>query len=1582
MCRFYFLGDDDLLEILSQSKNPQAVQPHLSKMFDAIKKISFNDEGDEVHGVVSPELEEMSLDKPFKARSEVERWLVKLEEQMRSTLWRETKDAVADYTGRPAELSDFIMDHISMVVLTVMQVYWAQQVEACLQMERPVKKMKAFYQERVTELESMADMTRLDLAKNSRIALCCCITVFVHARDVVSDTMIAENINSVSAFGWAKQLRYVWDPEVGIGGNCLVKMTNSVFQYGYEYLGCQPRLVITPLTDRVYITITGAIHLSLGAAPSGPAGTGKTESTKDLAKAMAYQCIVYNCSEGVTYLMIAKFFSGLVQTGAWACFDEFNRINIEVLSVIAAQMLTIRNGLLSKKSRFMFEGREISLIPTVGVIITMNPGYAGRTELPDNLKVLFRTVAVMVPDYQLIAEVILFSEGYYGAKNLSVKMRQLYKLSSEQLSAQDHYDFGMRAVKSVLVMAGGLKRANPDLPEEVCLIRAMVESNVPKFLAADIPLFNAIVSDLFPGVVVPAQSHGELAVALDKEVTSRGLQATEGFMNKIQQFYETCIVRHGVALVGPAGSGKTEIRSILAATLTKLRESGSSNAVCQLVKQYELNPKSITMRELYGFADPITSEWSDGIVANFARICIKDTSEDHKWIIYDGPIDTLWIESMNSVLDDSKLLCLDSGERIKLNNTIHMIFEAQDLAVASPATVSRLGMVYVDAAVLSWDTPLKSFLSNRYEDCGLPDEMPEVYKELVAELYNTHLAAAIDAVRNGMKELMPSLDGNLVSSMSSLLRTMLKFGGSKEEGVNWVAPEQDVRELLLCIWAFCLIWGVGGNLATHSQADFDVFFRKELKQVPIGVEFTVFGYFVDFETREFRSWLDIVPAFTYNPAAPFFSILVPTIDTVRFSMLLETNLLVSKPVLFTGTSGVGKSVMVNDSLTNLQTTKALASFPLQFSAQTSSNRTQLMIEAKLEKKRRGVLGPPAGRERIVLFVDDLNMPKLEEFGAAPPIELLRQILSQHGAYDRTKLAWTEYTGLVQVAACGEPSGGRSIVTPRLLRFFHMLCVPQVADQSMVMMFKSILSNFLANSPFSVAVKGLAHTVVQATIALYSTIVISLLPTPARCHYTFNLRDVAKVFQGMLKVKPRSVTNEDAMVKLWIHESMRSFHDRLIDNDDKQFFYKTIIEILGSSFSYRGDTETLFDQPPIWGDYIKGVGTPEEDRLYEQIKDQNRLKTVLNDYLEDYNLGSSKPMSLVLFQDCIDHMSRVARIVAQPRGNALLVGVGGSGKQSVTRLASHVAGAACEGIELTRNYNLENFREDLKELFFRAGLEGENVAFLLNGSQIVDESFLEDINNVLNSGEVPSLFEHEDRIRILEGMGPYMKEHNLSEGVDNCYRYFISRVRDNLHICLCMSPVGASFRTRCRMFPSLVNCTTIDWFTEWPSEALHSVAKHFLSQMDLGSTELIDPICQMCIDVHNSVISEQKLFFQQLQRIFYITPTSYLDFIQLYQSNLDTKRGSLGKVRDKLFNGLQKLAETEAVIADLEATITKLQPVLVEKSAEAVNILELVAVETEKANIVRTKVSSEEKVVGVQAAEANQIAAEAQVTNHC
>lgn len=197
---------------------------------------------------------------------------------------------------------------------------------------------------------------------------------------------------------------------------------------------------------------------------------------------------------------------------------------------------------------------------------------------------------------------------------------------------------------------------------------------------------------------------------------------------------------------------------------------------------------------------------------------------------------------------------------------------------------------------------------------------------------------------------------------------------------------------------------------------------------------------------------------------------------------------------------------------------------------------------------------------------------------------------------------------------------------------------------------------------------------------------------------------------------------------------------------------------------------------------------------------------------------------------------------------MLVGVGGSGKSSLTRFATFMGGFKIFSIELTRGYGTNEFREDLKKLYRTAGIDGEPVVFLFSDTQIVTESFLEDINNMLNSGEVPGMFAQDEKDRLVNDIRDWVGSQGGNTSKDGCYAAFVNRVRDNLHIVLTMSPVGEAFRARCRLFPSLINCCTIDWFSAWPEDALLSVSQKFLAGTDLGGEETKNALAQMCVTV--------------------------------------------------------------------------------------------------------------------------------------
>ncbi|GCB71828.1 hypothetical protein scyTo_0001714 [Scyliorhinus torazame] len=603
------------------------------------------------------------------------------------------------------------------------------------------------------------------------------------------------------------------------------------------------------------------------------------------------------------------------------------------------------------------------------------------------------------------------------------------------------------------------------------------------------------------------------------------------------------------------------------------------------------------------------------------------------------------------------------------------------------------------------------------------------------------------------------------------------------------------------------------------------------------------------------------------------------------------------------------------------------------------------------------------------------MPKLDRYGSQSPIELLRQYQDFGGFYDREKLFWKEIQEVTIAAACAPPGGGRNPVTPRFIRHFSMLCLPTPSEHSLKQIFQAILNGFLAE--FTLGVKQCSISIVEAAVEIYHRMSVDLLPTPAKSHYVFNLRDLSKCIQGILQCNPGTVRTDQQIFRLFCHECQRVFHDRLINNEDKHYFINMLCELSGKHFSAQLEPSYFLTSPIIFGDFMK-IGADKADRLYEDLLNYQKLKSTLQDYMDDYNMTSPKEMKLVFFQDAIEHVSRIARMIRQERGNALLVGVGGTGKQSLTRLAAHICNYKCFQIELSRGYNYDSFHEDLRKLYKLAGVEDKDTVFLFTDTQIVAEEFLEDINNILNSGEVPNLFEKDELEQVLAATRPKAKDAGVSEGNrDEVFQFFINRVRQKLHIVLCMSPVGDAFRARCRMFPSLVNCCTIDWFVQWPREALLSVSKNFFANIDLGSDEMKEKFSEMCVQVHTSVNDKAEQYYAELRRRYYTTPTSYLELINLYLAMLEEKRKELISARDRVKNGLTKLLETNVLVDKMQIDLSALEPILQQKSIDVNALMETLSVDHEEADQIRKVVQEDEVLAKSKAADTQAIADDAQ-----
>jgi dynein heavy chain len=297
-------------------------------------------------------------------------------------------------------------------------------------------------------------------------------------------------------------------------------------------------------------------------------------------------------------------------------------------------------------------------------------------------------------------------------------MTVLYKLSKEQLSKQYHYDFGLRALKSVLVMAGQLKRQYSDLPEDIVLMRALRDMNMPKFVFEDVPLFSGLINDLFPGIKAERVGYEDLNGHIIDYLEKCGNKHSDEELffkqvDKVVQLFETMQTRHTTMVVGPTGAGKSVIIDTLAAA-----QKSFWNATTVI---FTINPKMITLNELYGVLDPDSRDWTDGLLSKIFKDMNQDLApgkDERRWILYDGDVDAVWVENMNSVMDDNRILTLANGDRIRLLKHCAMLFEVFDLQYASPATISRCGMVFVDAKNLGYAPYFERWVQQKKDKYG------------------------------------------------------------------------------------------------------------------------------------------------------------------------------------------------------------------------------------------------------------------------------------------------------------------------------------------------------------------------------------------------------------------------------------------------------------------------------------------------------------------------------------------------------------------------------------------------------------------------------------------------------------------------------------------------------------------------------------------------------------------------------------------------------------------------------------------------------------------------------------------------
>ncbi|XP_050730386.1 dynein axonemal heavy chain 7-like [Eriocheir sinensis] len=1649
--RLFFLSNEELTALLCE-RDPSALEQHLRKCFDGVFSLHLDLENN-VEAVGSKEGEVVPLANKLAtthASSSIENWLLQFQETLTYTLKMKVGEG-ADTWGRRGggtgnDLDALLPPWPLQVILTLRHVFWTAEVhQAICGGTLALQECLARLQGEVERCVSLVQQTSLEAALSPpasgplspsppvsprasippsaspvpspspaspsstpipgsspphpplastpvptavvsaaalrsaprRHALSTLILGAVYARDVLQE-MVEQEVTSEESFTWLAQLRlYLREAEVE------AQLLHCGLPWGWEYVGARGKLVVTPLTSRAHHALASAFHAHLGGAPEGPAGTGKTETVKDLARSLAINCLVFNCSDDLDYISMGQFFSGIAASGSWACFDEFNRLEVGVLSVAAQQILTLVTARRECRDTFVLDGgKPLSLDPRGFLAVTMNPNYPGRVPLPDNLKMLLRPVSMMVADYQSIAEVSLLAGGFLHARPLATRLVGVMEQASQMLEPHNHYDFGMRAVKTVLLVAERLRMTFPAWSETEVVVRALRQVNHPKLVAHDTRTFEDILCDFFLELPpTPRAPLDTLTSCIEKVCEAEGLQLNDEFLQKMVQLYETLKERHGVMVVGPPTSAKTTTIKTLAKALSLLDPE-------RPVTLEVINPKTVTPAQLIGSLDPASREWSDGLLTK----ALRRGKRERCWLVLDGPADASWVEDLNTALDDSRKLCLPSGETLPLPTQMAVIFEVLDLSQASLASVSRCGVVFVGSNTLSWPALLHSWLHAHSEDAWWKEHTP-----LLKDLATWILPPTLDFALRQCSYLLPPSEISLVRSLFPLMDTIV------QDAMQDAAVSQKDSAKLGPTWttaAFlsAVTWSLGGGLTAASKDTFSDFFRRlamgynpdfpapaSVGQIgcPYPVECTVFDLMFDAKQRSFwRPWTEVIKHAECPETTNISTILVPTVESARLEYLLDVCGRAVGGVLVVGEGESGRKVTMQHYLKGLPTASVdTVTFPVTPAATALPLKSQVM--KRLEVRPSGAWGARGGR-RLVVLVEDLHLAAEDQHRARPLHEAVREALQQNTWVEEQGTGRRALEGITWFGGVSLKAGGQ--LEPRCQASHMVVTAHSLPQATLNRIFTTQLNIFLRSGGFVPDMFTVVAGIVEGTMTvLRHTQASTAASTIASSHHVFNLSTAARVIHSVSFLRKEAMETKRHFVRLWVHETYREFCDQLTEESEVGPIFTILVNTIRSSF--RDKIHVIFDklcnedgsvteaclERACWGVIGATVDTPIAERRYEEVTDLGQLQHTITAFTQHYNTCHSSPLNLVTFKHMVGQVARISRVLGRAGGHLLLVGAGGSGRRSLTRLAAHICGHTLLLPAITPHDDYSEVREAVKEAVMRAGVDEQATVVVVGDAALHHPSVLHLVNTLILTGDAPNILSPEDRSYLRERLRLFLEGREVTES--EVWEEQERRVKELVHIVVTCLPSPNLHHTLTH-YPAFTTRVTINFFKRWPEKALVRVGEHYLEEVSLRRS-MRDTVISAATLIHQLAREESERVQEKGGWCPPVTPSSYLHLLQEFRGLFTSRQATTSAFRKKYLSGLDKLAFAASQISVMQEMLASLGP-QIEEAAEGVsNMMQLIEQESMEVEARRKLVAIEEEEAGVHTARARQLQEECQ-----
>jgi len=1569
--RLFFMSNKEFIKVITESDRIKAVTYCLQKCFASVKDMLVVVEGEETRptGIISAEGEEFKT-KPItkKVSDSIDTVLKPIEETLKKDLKDKIKSYVSAMLDKEVPRTELVLASMGQAAFIGEGVVFTSNTETVIEEDEEYEdNMDTLVEEQVrasidlgkmlTQAGSVPEIASkgivLDEAK--KLSIQALIVQFIHYRDLI-EFLKNNDAHGANCFIWQQQLRYYIQVDI------YAKQLDATFEYGCEYLGVRNPAPITPTVERCWISFTNALRNKFWSTVVGAPGVGKIKTIQDLAAALGKFCYPYVCTPDTTTHALDKLLIGTAGSQCWLIIEKANDLQYGVLSAFAHKLLTIRQLLLEDKNEWSPNAplnsasinlaKPVAIAPKVlaqfnncpyfDIFFIVDPTSSNKITVPHTIKNLFRPISVTTIDYAIAAEAWLYSFGFYASNFLSARLEKFMKCAKEILEMEGiNNDLSLRTLYYIVKAAGSLKLLQPENKYEnshmVSAIKSVFQARLSDPHLANIEKIAKIIFQEAEIKPVPS----EISI-FTKEIVEQAkkncLAEYDGdIIPKLAELHNIFKNKSGCVIVGDASSGKTKLLKLILECYKLLYASTGekSEMITVFTKAYE-------KPELYGHFEG--KDWVEGILADSLSKIVNIKNTKCLSVLHcDGPLDPIWIEQLQSAFESRKKLTLANGDFICLHSLSKVVFEVENLKNASPATLSKTGVIYLPKETLMPKNIISSWLNKLKANEKWKKTYDKIQAHLISlinGLFNLGLEARNSIAK--IKEEKIQLSDNSIA---------IAFCNMFEAAYSAIEPEiadkkdlteEKIKKFIGKIVVFSIAWALGGNLPSTKLKKIDDFIEENASMGDKPKETSCFDAYVKLRTEftEFAPWTDLAPifranepnsptdpesAFAYSLERPFTQMFVPTKQLLRYKWLIETLAKDGKNVLIYGESGSGKTLLANCALSAYPKIDALSAqkqaeqvkknetkfkkVNTSFTWHTTSKTLYEIIEERLDKKRKNLYSAPVGK-RAAVFIDDVNLPKSDNYGNIPILESLRGMLEKRGYYDKSRFYWKHISKTAFVCAASPAIGGRKEISERFMRHFNVFYLNSTGYTEIRNLFETVISAHF--NDFKKEYSVVKSSYLDAVLEIHDIMTQKFPGNPRNPHYLLSIKDACKVLSGLLLGKPQTIESTDEYAKLIISEFCRVYSDRLVTKKDQTEFIHEMDKIIEKHLSGKWKLESTTSV--IFTGMMSGdIGE------YKEVKNWRDVQKKLEEEQDRYNADLDNPefkdkmedqplpkMNLVFFKEAVEFIIKISRILAIPRTHLLNIGPYYMGRHSLIFMAASIH----HHEHLTISHNMRDFNittrniyTELKNCLLDAHKDPPEVRGVILQAKVGEsKNEFEDIKD----GHTPHVIEEYEKNTeiIMDALYQICATGDLKViGIPIDFD-----ARDYLHLVINIPNNPADLRLKMKMYPSLFSECYCIYQHEWPTEAHVAIATAQLQ----GKIE--DPIKEKVsatvVKIQKSVEDEAKKAWAEEGRKILVETQQAKELARVFTEIYKKKSEILSKESAILKKAITNVQESE------------------------------------------------------------------------